>query len=244
MDPWHDRTDAIVEAWLPGQAGAGAVVDVLLGRVNPSGKVAETFPLALEDTPGYATWPGERGTVIYGEGVFVGYRWYETRKLGVRFPFGHGLSYGSTSWAEPVLSSRHVASGMPLTVELAVSNTGTRRATDVVQCYVVPLAAPVSRPYQELKAFGKVDLEAGERAVVRLTLDDRAFSYWHTGDDHAVVGEPVNDLAGLGGSMAEGIGTPSGHPRGWRMAPGEYDIVLARSSAEPVHRVRVSVAES
>jgi beta-glucosidase len=242
--PWADDVSAVLHASFGGQEMGEGVVDVLTGRTDPGGRLATTFPLRLEDTPAFTSFVPENHVVRYTEGVFVGYRWYETRKLGVRFPFGHGLSYGSTSWAEPVLSSRHVASGMPLTVELAVSNTGTRRATDVVQCYVVPLAAPVSRPYQELKAFGKVDLEAGERAVVRLTLDDRAFSYWHTGDDHAVVGEPVNDLAGLGGSMAEGIGTPSGHPRGWRMAPGEYDIVLARSSAEPVHRVRVSVAES
>jgi hypothetical protein len=159
----------------------------------------------------------------------------------VRFPFGHGLSYGSTQWSEPLLSASVVEPGVPVTIDLTVTNDGERAASDVVQCYVVPCDAPVSRPQKELKAFAKIALAAGECSVVRLALDDRAFSYWHTGDDHAIVGEPVNDLAALGGGMAEGIGSPSGQPRGWLMAAGEYEIVLARSAGNPVHRTRVRV---
>ena len=155
-----------------------------------------------------------------------------------------GASNPSRSWSEPAVSSATVTPGGPLRIELTVANTGTRTAADVVQCYVVPLDAPVSRPHQELKAFAKVQLAAGAKETVHLELDDRAFSHWHTGDDHAVVGEPVNELAALGASMAEGIGTLSGHPRGWLMAPGEYDVVLARSAADPVHRIRVRVTPS
>ncbi len=240
--PWVDEVAAVLHASFGGQEMGDGVVDVLTGASDPGGRLPTTFPLRLEDTPAFTSFAPENHVVRYSEGVFVGYRWYDTRRLPVRFPFGHGLSYGTTEWAEPVVSSLTVEPGVPLSVDVSVTNTGERPATDVVQCYVVPLAAPVSRPRQELKAFAKVQLEPGAQTVVRLALDDRAFSYWHTGDDHAVVGEPVNDLAALGGTMAEGIGAPSGHARGWLMAPGEYDIVLARSSAEPVHRVRVRVA--
>ncbi len=242
--PWTPGVAAVLHASFGGQEMGEGVVDVLTGDVDPGGRLATTFPLSLEHTPAFTSFAPENHSVRYTEGVFVGYRWYDTRLLPVRFPFGHGLSYGSTQWGEPILSSARIESGLPITIEVAVTNTGERAATDVVQCYVVPHAAPVHRPRQELKGFAKVALEPGGSSVVRLQLDDRAFSYWHTGDDHAIVGEPVNDLAALGGSMAEGIGTPSGRPRGWLMAPGEYDIVLARSSAEPVHRVRVSVAGS
>jgi hypothetical protein len=143
-----------------------------------------------------------------------------------------------------VLSSTEVQTGVPLTIDINVTNTGACDATDVLQCYVVALDAPVRRPRQELKAFAKVELAAGEQAAVRLRLDDRAFSYWHTGDGHAIVGEPVNELAALGGTMAAGIGVASGKPRGWLLAAGDYDIVLARSSADPVHRHRVRVTEA
>jgi beta-glucosidase len=239
--PWADDVAAVLHGSFGGQEMGEGVVDVLTGASDPGGRLATTFPLRLEDTPAFTSFAPENHFVRYTEGVFVGYRWYDTRRIPVRFPFGHGLSYGTTQWSEPAASASTVIPGMPLEIELTVANTGERPATDVVQCYVEPLAAPVSRPRQELKAFAKVELAPGEQTTVRLSLDDRAFSYWHTGDDHAVVGEPVNDLAGLGGSMAEGIGTPSGRPRGWLMAAGEYDIVLARSSADPVHRLRVRV---
>ena len=243
--PWATG-DAAVAAVLHvsfgGQEMGEAVIDVLTGACDPGGRLATTFPRRLEDTPAFMSFAPENHVVRYTEGVFVGYRWYDTRQLPVRFPFGHGLSYGSTRWGEPVISAATIEPGRPLTIDLTVTNGSDRAATDVVQCYVVPLGAPVSRPRQELKAFAKVELAPGERSAVRLTLDDRAFSYWHTGDDHAIVGEPVNDLAALGGTMAAGIGTASGRPRGWLLAAGEYDVVLARSSADPVHRLRVTAA--
>ncbi len=239
--PWAGDVAAILHAFFGGQEMGDGVLDVLTGVSDPGGRLPTTFPLRIEDTPAFTSFAPENHVVRYAEGVFVGYRWYDTRRLPVRFPFGHGLSYGRTQWAKPMVSSPRVEPGVPLGIEVAVTNIGDRRATDVVQCYVVPLDAPVSRPRQELKAFAKVDLEPGAQTAVRLVLDDRAFSYWHAGDDHAIVGEPINDLVALGGTMAEGIGTPSGQPRGWRMAAGEYDIVLARSAADPVHRVRIGV---
>jgi beta-glucosidase len=241
--PWADEVAAVLHVSFGGQEMGDAVIDVLTGMSDPGGRLATTFPRRLEDTPAFTSFAPENHVVRYTEGVFVGYRWYDARDLPVRFPFGHGLSYGTTRWGEPALSSTSIQPGVPLTIELTVSNVGDRAAADVVQCYVVPTGAPVSRPRQELKAFAKVELAPGEQSAVRLSLDDRAFSYWHTGDDHAIVGEPVNDLAALGGTMAAGIGTASGKPRGWLLAPGEYDIVLARSSADPCHRLRVAAAE-
>lgn len=242
--PWADDVAAILHVSFGGMEMGDAVADVLTGITDPGGRLATTFPRRLEDTPAFTSFAPENHIVRYTEGVFVGYRWYDTRRLPVQFPFGHGLSYAATQWGEPALSSTIIQPGTPLTIELTVSNASDRAATAVVQCYVVPLDAPVSRPLQELKAFGKVELSPGEQSVVRLTLDDRAFSYWHTGDDHAIVGETVNDLAALGGTMAAGIGAASGKPRGWLLAPGEYDVVLARSSADPVHRLRVRTAQA
>ncbi|HEX4015566.1 MAG TPA: glycoside hydrolase family 3 C-terminal domain-containing protein [Frankiaceae bacterium] len=240
--PWAGDVAAVLHVSFGGQEMGEGVVDVLAGAADPGGRLATTFPLRLPDTPAFTSFAPENHVVRYTEGVFVGYRWYDSRQITVGFPFGHGLSYGSTTWGEPVLSSTTIDAGVPLRIELTVSNAGDRAATDVVQCYVVPLDAPVRRPHQELKAFAKVELPAGGQSTVQISLDERAFSYWHTGDGHAIVGEPLNDLAALGGTMAAGIGIPSGRARGWLVAPGEYDIVLARSSADAIHRLRVRAA--
>jgi beta-glucosidase len=177
MDPWHDRVDAIVEAWLPGQAGGGAVVDVLFGRVNPSGKVAETFPLALEDTPGYVTWSGERGTVLYGEGVFIGYRWYDALRRAVRYPFGHGLSYTTFAYTAPGARDPAAPAGT-VSVSCTVTNTGARAGREVVQLYVGDPDAAVRRPPRELRGFAKVTLDPGARVRVSFDLVSRDFAYW------------------------------------------------------------------
>ncbi|WP_433364095.1 beta-glucosidase family protein [Actinoplanes sp. CA-142083] len=173
MDPWHDRVDAIVEAWLPGQAGAGAVADVLYGRVNPSGKVAETFPLALEDTPSYVTWTGERGTVLYGEGVFIGYRWYDALNRPVRYPFGHGLSYTTFDY-----TNLNIKITDSVRVTCTVTNTGPRHGREVVQLYIGDPDATVRRPVRELRAFEKLTLAPGESTPVTFDLTPRDFAYW------------------------------------------------------------------
>jgi beta-glucosidase len=213
MDPWHDRVDAIVEAWLPGQAGAVAVVDVLLGRVNPSGKVAETFPLALADTPGYVTWTGERGTVLYGEGVFIGYRWYDALRRAVRYPFGHGLSYTTFTYTNLDV---HVTDAGAVRVSCTVTNTGARAGREVVQLYVGDPDAAVRRPVRELRGFEKITLERDESARVTVDLDSRDFAYWD------VAADPGDGRYGA-----------------WRREGGEFVIEVGASSRDI--RLRTSI---
>ncbi|MFH8662351.1 glycoside hydrolase family 3 C-terminal domain-containing protein [Streptomyces afghaniensis] len=175
MEGWHDEVDAVVEAWLPGQAGGGAVADVLTGRVNPSGRLAETVPRRLADTPSFLNFPGEQGHVRYGEGVMVGYRYYETADVAVRYPFGHGLSYTTFDRTD----FRVTADGPDTaTVSVTVTNTGDRFGKHVVQIYVTAPRRPVSSPARELRGFTKVALAPGETTTVEIALDRRAFAYW------------------------------------------------------------------
>lgn len=184
LEGWHDDVDAIVEGWLLGQAGGGALADVLFGVVNPSGRLAETIPLRLEDNPSWINFPGEQGHVRYGEGVFVGYRYYTTAGVKVRYPFGHGLSYTAfdTSNMEVETLSDDSAA-----VHVTVTNTGDRHGKHVVQVYMATTAGPVRRPARELRAFTKISLEPGESRRIKLALDRRAFAYWDTELDRWVV---------------------------------------------------------
>ncbi|AYA25739.1 beta-glucosidase [Rhodococcus rhodochrous] len=176
------RVPAIVEGWLLGQAGGGAIADVLYGQVNPSGRLAETVPVRLEDTPAHTNFPGEHGHVRYGEGLFVGYRSYDARRLGVSFPFGHGLSYTTFEYADAA-----VESDGDLTVHVTVTNTGERAGAEVVQVYVGVPDSSVARAPRELKGFTKVRLDPGEsqRVAVQVRRDDLA--YWDTRVDSWVV---------------------------------------------------------
>jgi beta-glucosidase len=171
--PWVDRVPAILDTWLGGQEMADAIAALLLGDATPSGKLPTTFPVGLEDTPAFRHYPGEAGEVVYGEGVLVGYRSYDTRAIAPRFAFGHGLSYTTFAYDEPRLSAAELSPGQRLTVDVDVTNTGGRPGSEVVQLYVRPLAARLARPFQELKAFAKIALAPGERATARLELDDR-----------------------------------------------------------------------
>ncbi len=172
--PWKDKVSAILEMYLGGEAVGEATVDLLFGLENPSGKLAETFPLRLEDTPSFLSFPGGHLEVAYQEGVFVGYRWYDARKMDVLFPFGHGLSY--TSFAYHDLEVEKEGDGA--VVRLRVKNTGRRQGSEVVQVYVAPPASLVPRPVKELKGFSKVELKPGEEKEVSISLDFRAFAYW------------------------------------------------------------------
>ncbi|MFE8013931.1 glycoside hydrolase family 3 C-terminal domain-containing protein [Streptomyces antibioticus] len=175
LEGWHDEVDAVVEAWLPGQAGGGAIADVLTGRVNPSGRLAETIPFRLQDTPSFLNFPGEQGHVRYGEGVMVGYRYYETADVPVRYPFGHGLSY--TTFEQS--GFRVTATGPDTaTATVTVTNTGDRSGKHVVQVYVTAPQRPVGSPARELRGFAKVALTPGESTTVVIELDRRAFAYW------------------------------------------------------------------
>ncbi|UTT49851.1 glycoside hydrolase family 3 C-terminal domain-containing protein [Rhodococcus gordoniae] len=182
LSGFADRVPAIVEGWLLGQAGGGAVADVLYGHVNPSGRLAETVPIRLEDTPAHTNFPGEHGHVRYGEGLFVGYRSYDARRLDVSFPFGHGLSYTTFEYSDAA-----VESDGDLTVHVTVTNTGGRAGAEVVQVYVGAPGSSVARAPRELKGFAKVRLDSGEsqRVAVSIRRDDLA--YWDTRVDSWVV---------------------------------------------------------
>ena len=176
--PWLDRVAAVLQAWYPGQECGNAIADVLTGRVNPSGRLPQTFPLRLEDNPAYVNYPGENGHVLYGEGLFVGYRYYDKKGVAPLFPFGYGLSYTTFAWDNLRLSSDTLAPGETLTVGIDVTNTGERAGADVVQLYVGDPQAALARPEKELKGFVRVILEPGERRTVSLPLDMRALAYY------------------------------------------------------------------
>jgi beta-glucosidase len=171
---------ALVEAWLGGQAAGGAIADVLSGKVNPSGRLAETFPHRLEDNPSYLNFPGDSQVVRHGEGLFIGYRGYDKTATDVAFPFGFGLSYTTFELSDlRVATSGSVAEGdLAAQVTLTVTNTGPVAGADVVQVYVGDVAASVARPVRELKGFAKPTLDPGQSTEVTLTLDQRAFSFW------------------------------------------------------------------
>ncbi len=171
---------ALVEAWLGGQAAGGAIVDVLSGKVNPSGRLAETVPHRLEDNSSYLNFPGDSRVVRYGEGLFIGYRGYDATRTDVAFPFGFGLSYTTFALSDlNVATSGSVAAGdLAADVTVTVANTGPVAGAEVVQVYVRDVEASVARPVRELKGFAKVSLEPGKSRQVTITLDQRAFSFW------------------------------------------------------------------
>ncbi len=176
--PWAGKTKAILEGWLGGQAGGGAIADVLTGRVNPSGKLSETFPVRLEDTPAFLDFPAHNGVARYGEGIFIGYRYYDTKHVAPMFPFGYGLSYTTFSYEKIQLSAAKAKDTDPLVVEVTVKNTGKVAGQEVVQLYVQEPNAPVMRPAKELKHFAKVLLQPGESKVVRFEMGYRDFAWY------------------------------------------------------------------
>ena len=173
--PWLAHCRALVYGALGGQAGAGAMVDVLTGKINPSGKLAETWANTHADTPAKDNFAGAGRTVQYREGLYVGYRYYQTAGVPVAFPFGYGLSYTSFAYSELKADARSVT--------LTVTNTGSRAGAEIVQVYAAKPDAQIFHPAQELKAFTKVWLEAGESKTVTLPLDDKTFRYWNTKTD-------------------------------------------------------------
>ncbi len=178
--PWLDQVAAVVQAWYPGQECGHAIADVLFGDVNPSGKLPQTFPARLEDNPAYINYPGENGQVHYGEGIFVGYRYYEKKKITPLFPFGFGLSYTTFSYDCLTLSAQEIGPDDTLHVSVTVTNTGSRAGQEVVQLYLRDRASSVQRPEKELKAFAKVHLAAGECRTVTLTIARDALAYYDT----------------------------------------------------------------
>ena len=192
--PWLAHCRALVYGALGGQAGAGAMVDVLTGKVNPGGKLAETWANAYAETPARDNFAGAGRTVQYREGLYVGYRYYQTAGVPVAFPFGYGLSYTSFAYSDLKVTADSVT--------LTVTNTGARDGAEIVQVYIAKPGAEIFRPAQELKAFARVPLAAGESRTVTLPLDDKAFRYWNTSTD------------------------------GWEIEGGRYEVRVGASSAD------------
>jgi beta-glucosidase len=209
VSDWDGHVAAILECWLSGQAAGGAAADLLLGVANPSGKLAETIPLRLKDNSAYLNFPGERGVVRYGEGVFVGYRGHDALEQQVSYPFGFGLSYTTFGIDDvDVAVSGALADGdLDVHVSATVTNTGGVAGGEVVQVYVGDVEASVARPVRELKGAAKVWLEPGEQRRVTIALDERAFAFWSTqlgrwavegGEFEIAVGASSRDLAATG----------------------------------------------
>jgi beta-glucosidase len=210
--PWLDKVPAVLEMYLGGQAVGEAAVSILFGDTNPSGKLAESFPAALEDNPSYLSFPGDGKTALYREGVFVGYRYYDYKKARVLFPFGHGLSYTSFAYSNLRISKDSIKDTETLTVTVDVTNTGKTSGKEVVQLYVADKTGTAGRPIRELKGFEKLALAPGETKTASFTLDKRSFAYYHTG-------------------------LP-----GWYCPPGEYEISAAASSRDIRLSARVTLS--
>lgn len=209
--PWVGQVKGILEAYLGGQAVGGAVCDILFGKVNPSAKLPETFPLKLEDNPSYLSYIGEGDVVEYREGIFVGYRYYDKKKMDVLFPFGHGLSYTTFAYSNLRTDKEQMKDTDIMKVSVDVTNTGKMAGKEVVQLYVADRESTVIRPVKELRDFAKVELLPGETKTVTFTLDKRAFAYYSV---------RIHD---------------------WHVETGVFDIMIGKSSRDIVLTKEVSV---
>ena len=218
MSEWIGDVAAVLEAWMMGQAGGKAIADILYGHINPSGKLAETFPLKLSDTPAYLNWPGvnnmETDIACYGEGLFIGYRYYDAKEVPVLFPFGHGLSYTTFSYSNPRATATQFKDTDGIEISVDVTNTGNVAGKEIVQVYVHDQKSGLIRPFKELKGFAKVELHPGETQTVSIPLDYRSFAYYH----------------------------PS--YKRWITEDGDFDILIGASSADIRHQIVVSLQSS
>ena len=240
--PWVNDVSAILEGYLGGQAGAGALADILTGQVNPSGKLAETFPIKLQDTLPYP-YPGGPATVEYRESIYVGYRYYDTAHVEVLYPFGHGLSYTSFAYRDLALAQ----SGDTVTATFKVKNTGLVAGKETVQLYVRDLQSTAFRPEKELKGFVKVDMQPGEEIEVIITLSPRAFAFYDAGskdwvvepgDFEILVGASSRDIrltAALHLTAGQGAASPADKTKlsayyhltqGYRFSQSDFEALL------------------
>ena len=189
--PWEGKVKAILNAYLGGESAGSAVTDLLLGRANPSGKLAETYPERFADNPSYRFFPGSRKAVEYRESIYIGYRYYDKTEKAVRYPFGHGLSYTTFAYSGLKLGKKKIKDTDTLTVRFKVKNTGSVAGAVIAQLYVGDVESTPFRPVQELKGFKKVFLQPGEEQEITLTLDKRAFAYYNVelGDWHVESGD-------------------------------------------------------
>lgn len=212
--PWINNAKGILEGYLGGQALGGAVADILFGTTNPSGKLAETFPKRLSDNPSYLNFPGEGDKVEYKEGIFVGYRYYDMKKVDSLFPFGYGLSYTTFDYRNITINNKEVLDTATVTVNVTVKNTGNLAGKEIVQLYVNDVESTVIRPEKELKGFEKVELQPGEEKVVTFKLDKRSFAYYNV------------DL------------------EDWYVETGEFAILIGKSSKDIVLEDRIHVTST
>jgi beta-glucosidase len=209
--PWLDKVKGVLECYLGGQAGGGAIADILFGIKNPSGKLAETFPVRLNDNPSFLNFPGDNTKVEYREGVFVGYRYYDAKEVAPLFPFGYGLSYTSFEYTDIAVDKAEISDNENVQISVKVKNTGNMKGKEIVQVYVRDVESTVIRPVKELKGFEKVELAPGEEKTVVITLDKRAFAYYNT---------ELGD---------------------WHVESGEFEILVGRSSADIILREKITV---
>jgi beta-glucosidase len=221
MNAWIDRTPALLQVWYPGQEGGKAAADILFGDANPSGRLPATFERRWEDNPVHDSYYPTAGTnrVVYKEGVFVGYRGYEHNGTKPLFPFGYGLSYTTFSYSNIRVKSVNAspsseASGPIYEVAFDVRNSGAREGADVAQVYVADSHSKVPRPAKELKGFVRIDLKPGETKTATVTLDRRAFSYYEAATKQ------------------------------WRADPGEFNVLVGRSSRDIELRDSLTLDES
>ena len=212
--PWLDSAGAVLEGYLGGQGFGGAVAALLFGDANPCGRLAETFPEKLADTPAYLNFPGERDKVEYREGLFVGYRYWDAKDFNPLFPFGYGLSYTDFAYSGMRVDKKELNDTDRLTVTVTVKNIGKVYGKETVQLYVRPEKTGVIRPVKELKGFLKLPLDPGEEKDAVFTLDRRAFSYYdpNTGE--------------------------------WRVRSGKYEILAGKSSRDIVLHQSVYIAST
>ncbi len=200
--PWLDKVPAVVEALFPGQECGNAIASVLFGLVNPSGKLPDTFPRRLEDNPAFPNYPGANDKVVYGEGIFVGYRHYDAKNVEPLFPFGYGLSYTSFEYSNFKVSPTKAKAGDEIKVSIDIKNTGKVAGKEVVQVYVSDVTSSVPRPPKELKAFKKVALNPGQKKKVEFKLTEEAFAFYDV------------------------------KQKDWVVEPGEFEILVGSSSRD------------
>jgi beta-glucosidase len=241
--PFAGRAAALVQCWFGGQELANALVDVLVGDAEPGGRLPVTLPQRVQHTPAFGRFPGEASKVYYGEGLLIGYRWYEARQLPVSFPFGHGLSYTTMRLGPVRASQRQLRRGDRLTIEVDVQNVGARPGAEVVQVYVAPPGggnlAPGGRlhPVKALKGFAKVRLAPGESTTVEVELTERSFAYWDVADTEWPKLLDRNEGMDRDGSAASLHRAQAG----WYVDAGVYEIDVGRSSANISARVEIEV---
>ncbi|MCD6475401.1 MAG: glycoside hydrolase family 3 C-terminal domain-containing protein, partial [Anaerolineaceae bacterium] len=209
--PWLEQVPALLECYLGGQAGGGAAADILFGYVNPSGKLAETFPFKLADVPASKNFPGGPKTVEYRESIYVGYRYFDSADVPVQFPFGFGLSYTTFDYNDLTVSAEQIDEHEKLTLSFKIKNTGQVMGSEIAQCYVRDLSSTVFRPKKELKGFAKINLKPGEEKEITMVLNRRSFAYY---------------------SINAG---------NWVVEPGQFEILIGASSQDIQLRTTISV---